>query len=172
MDIDQLKEQLIADPEVRRMIAARAYDVFLERRGIRDAHPSEDWLVAENEILPMLIEQMLDHNRRAIASHDDADPVSSKASEHMREEIDRASASKPASKPAKAKAAPAAKSSKATKAAKPAAKKASAKKAPAKKAAPKKAAAAKSTPAAKATEKKPASRPARRKPAPKLAKPE
>ena len=153
------------------MIATRAYEIFLERREVRDAHPAEDWLVAENEILPLLIEKMVDHNRRALASHDDADPVASKASEHMRTELDvpRAAAAKPK---AVAKKAPAASAAKPKAAAKPAAKKTAAKKAPAKKAAPKKAASEKAKPAAKPAAKKAPARPARRKAAPKQPKPE
>jgi hypothetical protein len=148
VDIEQLKEQLLEEPEVRRMVAQRSYEIYLERRGHRDAHPAEDWLRAESEILPRLIERMVARNERAIAEHDDSDPVTNRAAEHMREENDiPAPAEMPAKTPAAKK--PAAKKA----AAKPAAKKPAAKKAAATKAAPKKAAAKK--PAAKKAPAKP-----------------
>ena len=68
MDIEKLKEQLISDPEVMRLIAQRAFEIYLERRDRYVAHPAEDWLRAESEVLPRLINQMVDHNRRAIAA--------------------------------------------------------------------------------------------------------
>jgi cell division septation protein DedD len=135
VDIEKLKEQLISDPEVMRLVAQRAFEIYLDRRDRYVAHPAEDWLRAESEVLPRLIHQMVERNRRAIAARDDADPVASKAAEHMRDENPN-SARKPAAakKPAVAK--PAVKKA----AAKPAAAgKASAKAAPKKaaKAAPK-----------------------------------
>jgi len=151
VDIEQLKEQLLSDPDVRRLVAHRSYEIYLERRGRRDAHPAEDWLRAESEILPRLIAQMVEHNERAIAESDDSDPVTNRAAAHMQEELEiagmavaapkaaakKAAAKKPAAKkPAAAKAAPkkpAAKKAAATKAApKKAAKKPAVKKAPAK----------------------------------------
>lgn len=164
VDIEKLKEQLISDPEVMRLIAKRAFEIYLERRDRYVAHPAEDWLRAESEVLPRLINQMVDHNRRAIAAKDDADPVSSKAAEHMREETSKASAKPAAVKKAASKAA-----------AKPAAKKAAAKpataKKPAAKAAPKKSekpAAKKATadakPEAKAPARKAAAKPKKTEP--------
>lgn len=152
MDIEKLKEQLISDPEVMRLIAKRAFEIYLERRDRYVAHPAEDWLRAESEVLPRLINQMVDHNRRAIAAKDDADPVSSKAAEHMREETSKATA-----KPSEKKAA-----------AKPAARKAAAKpaasKKPAAKAAPKKSDKSAAKPATKeSSDSKPAAKtPARK----------
>jgi len=93
VNIDQLKEQLLGDPEVRRTIGRRAHEIYLERRQYRDAHPAEDWLRAENEVLPKLIEEMLAHNSKAIEANDDSDPVSRAAAEHMREELDLAETS-------------------------------------------------------------------------------
>jgi hypothetical protein len=90
VNIDQLKEQLLGDPEVRRRIGRRAHEIYLERRQYRDAHPAEDWLRAENEVLPKLIEEMLAHNSQAIETPDDANPVAAAAAEHMREELDLA----------------------------------------------------------------------------------
>ena len=156
MDIEKLKEQLISDPEVMRLIAKRAFEIYLERRDRYVAHPAEDWLRAESEVLPRLINQMVDHNRRAIAAKDDADPVSSKAAEHMREETSKASAKPAAVKKAASKAA-----------AKPAAKKAAAKpataKKPAAKAAPKKST-ADAKPEAKAPARKAAAKPKKTEP--------
>ncbi len=87
MDIEQLKEQLLSDPEVRRMVGRRAHEIYLERRGTRAAHPAEDWLRAESEILPRLIEHMIEHNRQAMESPDDSDPVSTRAAAHFEEEL-------------------------------------------------------------------------------------
>ena len=153
MDIEQLKEQLLSDPEVRRMVAHRSYEIYLERRGRRDAHPAEDWLRAESEILPKLIDQMVEHNDRAIAAHDESDPVTNRAAAHMQEELEIAGAATPAKKAAAKK--PAAKKPAAAKKAaakKPAAKKAAATKAAAKKAAAKKPAAKKAPAKPKTTE--------------------
>ena len=158
MDIEKLKEQLISDPEVMRLIAKRAFEIYLERRDRYVAHPAEDWLRAESEVLPRLINQMVDHNRRAIAAKDDADPVSSKAAEHMREETSKATA-KPAAKKAAAKPA-----------AKPAARKAAAKPAAAKKAATKAAPKKSDKPAAKpAAKESSGAKPAAKTPAKKAA---
>lgn len=97
MNIEKLKEQLISDPEVMRLVAHRAFEIYLERRHRYVAHPAEDWLRAESEVLPRLINQMVDRNRQAIAAGDDADPVSSKAAEHMRVESSKVAA-KPVTK--------------------------------------------------------------------------
>ena len=87
MDIEQLKEQLLSDPEVRRMVGRRAHEIYLERRNTRAAHPAEDWLRAESEILPQLIEHMIEHNRRAMESSDQSGPVSTRAAAHFEEEL-------------------------------------------------------------------------------------
>jgi hypothetical protein len=139
--IDQLKEQLLADEEVRRTIGRRAYEIYIERRGQRNAHPSEDWLRAESEVLSRLIQEMIARNDQAIESHDGSDPVVHRAAEHMQEEIEIATAPKKAA------------------ATKPAAKKATGEKPPAKKAAakaPAKKAAAKEPVAKAAAEQEPA----------------
>jgi hypothetical protein len=91
VDIDNLKEQLLSDPDVRRRVARRAYEIYVERRDYRHAHPHEDWLRAESEILPRLIQEIVERNERAIAANDDSDPVAHRAAEHMQEEIDLAS---------------------------------------------------------------------------------
>jgi hypothetical protein len=83
--IEKLKEQLVADPEVRVRIAKRAYEIFLERQGRYAAHPAEDWLRAEAEILPALIQEMIERNEAALRSGDESDPVVVEAASHMRE---------------------------------------------------------------------------------------
>ncbi len=83
MNIDQLKEQLLSDPDINRLVARRAYEIYLERRGHISAHPAEDWLRAESEVLPRLIDEMVRHNERVIAAHDDSDPSAHRAAEHM-----------------------------------------------------------------------------------------
>jgi hypothetical protein len=87
VDIEQLKEQLLSDPEVRRMVGRRAHEIYLERRDTRAAHPAEDWLRAESEILPRLIEHMIEHNRQAMESSDQSGPVSTRAAAHFEEEL-------------------------------------------------------------------------------------
>jgi hypothetical protein len=88
VNFDQLKEQLLADEEVRRMIGHRAHEIYLERRPYRDAHPAEDWLRAESEVLPRLIDEMIARNERAIDAHDVSDPVAHRAAELMQEELE------------------------------------------------------------------------------------
>ena len=88
MEIEKLKEQLISDPEVRDLIARRAFEIYLERKGRRHAHPAEDWLRAESEIIPRLMHQMIERNRRAIESQDESDPVLREAAEHMQHELE------------------------------------------------------------------------------------
>ncbi len=83
MNIDQLKEQLLSDPDINRLVARRAYEIYLERRGHISAHPAEDWLRAESEVLPRLIDEMVRHNERVIAAHDDSDPSAHRAAAHM-----------------------------------------------------------------------------------------
>ncbi len=148
MNIDHVKEQLLADEEVRRLIGRRAHEIYLERRPYRDAHPAEDWLRAESEVLPRLIQEMIANNARAIEAHDVSDPTAHRAAEHMQEELSLVEPRAPVQPAAKR---PAAKKAAAKKpAAKPAAKKAAAKKPAAKKAAAK--------PAAKKTASKPAAK--------------
>jgi cobalamin biosynthesis Mg chelatase CobN len=86
MDYDKIKEQLISDPEVRDRIARRAYEIYVERRG-RPGHPAEDWLRAEGEVLPGLMEEILRKNREVIDAHDSSNPTMRRAAEHMDEEL-------------------------------------------------------------------------------------
>lgn len=57
----ELRERLLGDEEVREVIARRAYEIY-EGRGGEPGHETEDWGQAENEILPLLIEE---ESRRA-----------------------------------------------------------------------------------------------------------
>ena len=86
MDIEKIKERLISDPEVKDMVARRAFEIFLARdREKSPGTPASDWLRAESEILPKLVEQILEQNRQAL-DHDESDPTVRKAAEHMEEE--------------------------------------------------------------------------------------
>ena len=99
MDINKLKEQLISDPEVRHQIGRRSYEIYLERQKQgRGGHPAEDWLRAEAEVLPALIDEIIEKNRKVVEAHDESDPVMKRAAEHMTEVAD--------DKPAKKKASP------------------------------------------------------------------
>src|SRR4029078_4553599 len=77
------------DPEVHDLVRHRAYEIYLERRHSNPyASQGEDWLRAESEILPRLIQQMVERNRAAIEAHDASDPVTQQAAEHMQEELE------------------------------------------------------------------------------------
>lgn len=58
-DLDQiLRRKLLEDENIRRQIAERAYQLYLDR-GCVDGHHEQDWLQAETEILePILHGQM------------------------------------------------------------------------------------------------------------------
>ena len=55
---ERIREQLLGDGAVRASISLRAYEIY-ERRGCAPGCELEDWLQAENEILPPLIEEGL-----------------------------------------------------------------------------------------------------------------
>jgi hypothetical protein len=199
VNVEKLKEQLLAEGEVRHMIAKRAFEIYLERRGRYHAHPAEDWLRAESEILPRLIQEVIDRNQQALDSHDASDPVMRDAAEHMRNGLDEIATTETGERSGEASMAArellnqnaaalaaqqdaddeetvpnarAVLTGKPTKKAAPkaAAKKPAAKKAPAEKA-PAKKAAAKKAPAKKAAAKKPAAKkPAAKKATPKAPK--
>jgi hypothetical protein len=89
VDIQKLKEQLLSDPEVHDLVRRRAYEIYLERRHSNPyASQGEDWLRAESEVLPRLINTMVERNRAAIEARDASDPVTQQAAEHMQEELD------------------------------------------------------------------------------------
>lgn len=86
MDYEKIKEQLIADADVRDRIARRAYEIYLSRHG-RPGHPAEDWLRAESEVLPGLVDEIIRKNREVMEAHDVSDPVMQRAAEYMEEEL-------------------------------------------------------------------------------------
>jgi hypothetical protein len=145
MDIAKIRQQLVSDPDVRDMVAHRAFEIYVQRRG-GPGSAAEDWLRAESEILPRLVDEIVTRNRAAIEAHDESNPTVRDAAARMQHEIEASNvAAAPAKKPTKKAAAkPAAATKTAPKsstkapakpaksAAKPAAKKAPAKKTAAK----------------------------------------
>ncbi len=59
--IEELRQRLLADSQVRDMIAMRAYEIY-QRRGGEPGSEAEDWFRAEHEILSFLI---VEESRRA-----------------------------------------------------------------------------------------------------------
>ncbi len=53
---EQIRERLLGASKVRESISLRAYGIY-EQRGCGPGCELEDWLQAENEILPPLIEE-------------------------------------------------------------------------------------------------------------------
>jgi hypothetical protein len=66
----QIRERLLDDEAARASISLRAYEIY-ERRGCAPGCELEDWLRAENEILPLLIEEELQRGTVPRASSDD-----------------------------------------------------------------------------------------------------
>jgi hypothetical protein len=158
MDITKIRQQLVSDPEVRDMVAHRAFEIYVQRHG-GPGSAAEDWLRAESEILPRLVDEIVRKNRAAIAAHDASDPTVRDAAERMQHEIEASEAAKPAKKPTRKPAAKAAAKPATKTTAKPAAaEKPAAKKTPARKAATKPA-------PAEAAAEAPAKKPARKAPA-------
>ncbi|MFL6276322.1 MAG: DUF2934 domain-containing protein [Blastocatellia bacterium] len=58
---DELREKLLADPEVHLMIRMRAFEIY-QMRGGEPGNPATDWFRAETEVLAFLIDE---ENRRA-----------------------------------------------------------------------------------------------------------
>ena len=56
--IEELRARLLADEQVRSMIAMRAYEIF-ELRGGSPGHETDDWFQAESEILSFVIDEEL-----------------------------------------------------------------------------------------------------------------
>lgn len=54
--VEELRERLLTNEGVNKMIAMRAYEIY-QQRGGRPGNPAEDWLRAESEVLAYLIEQ-------------------------------------------------------------------------------------------------------------------
>jgi hypothetical protein len=67
--IEQIRQRLLRDENVRHMISVRAYEIY-ESRGGAPGHDVEDWFQAENEILAALIEQEM--SRAAAQAHNQA----------------------------------------------------------------------------------------------------
>ena len=55
---EQIRERLLGDEAARARISLRAYEIF-EQRGCATGCELEDWLQAENDVLPLLIEEEL-----------------------------------------------------------------------------------------------------------------
>ncbi|HYP28029.1 MAG TPA: DUF2934 domain-containing protein [Blastocatellia bacterium] len=53
---EDLRERLLRDEQVQRLIRMRAYEIYKERGG-RHGNPTEDWLRAESEVLAYVIEE-------------------------------------------------------------------------------------------------------------------
>jgi hypothetical protein len=53
-----LREHLASSPEVRQIIARRAYEIY-EQRGHAPGQDKEDWIQAENEVLSRLVAERL-----------------------------------------------------------------------------------------------------------------
>lgn len=54
--VEELRERLLGNEGVTKMISMRAYEIY-QQRGGRPGNPAEDWLRAESEVLAYLIEQ-------------------------------------------------------------------------------------------------------------------
>ena len=53
---EDLRERMLRDEHVQRLIRMRAYEIYKERGG-RHGNPTEDWLRAESEVLAYMIEE-------------------------------------------------------------------------------------------------------------------
>jgi hypothetical protein len=68
---EQIRERLLGASMARERISLRAYEIY-ERRGCVPGCELEDWLQAENEILPLLIEEELRRDAVSQATSDEA----------------------------------------------------------------------------------------------------
>lgn len=68
---EQIRERLLGDEKVRGSISLRAYGIY-EQRGCEPGCELEDWLQAENEILPPLIEEGVQRDAGSQATSDEA----------------------------------------------------------------------------------------------------
>jgi hypothetical protein len=71
---EQIRERLLGDEKTRESVSLRAYELY-ERRGCGPGCELEDWLQAESEILPALIEEEL---RREVVSRAISDEAPAK----------------------------------------------------------------------------------------------
>lgn len=67
---EQIHNQLLGSEEVQASLALRAYEIY-EQRGCEPGCELEDWLQAENEILPLLIEEGLQRVTESQATSDE-----------------------------------------------------------------------------------------------------
>lgn len=54
--VEDLRERLLRDEQVQRLIRMRAYEIYKQRGG-RPGNPAEDWVRAESEVLAYVIEE-------------------------------------------------------------------------------------------------------------------
>jgi hypothetical protein len=98
MDIAKIKQQLVSDPQVRDLVARRAFEIYVHRQG-GPGSAAEDWLRAESEILPRLVDEIVARNRTTNGA---SAPTVKDAATHVRQEGEAAeTAAKPAAKPAR-----------------------------------------------------------------------
>ena len=86
---EQICEQLLGNEKVHASLALRAHEIY-EQRGCESGCELDDWLQAESEILPLLIEEEL---RR--------EPESQAASDEVKTERPASAEEKPAKKAAR-----------------------------------------------------------------------
>lgn len=67
---EQIRERLLGSDEMHASITLRAYEIY-EQRGCELGCELEDWLQAENEILPPLIEEELQPDAESQAASDE-----------------------------------------------------------------------------------------------------
>src|SRR5687767_1168656 len=53
---EDLRERLLRDEQVQRLVRMRAYEIYKQRGG-RPGNPTEDWVRAESEVLAYVIEE-------------------------------------------------------------------------------------------------------------------
>ncbi len=68
---EQIHTRLLGDEAVRASLSLRAYEIY-EQRGCAPGCELEDWLHAENEMLPPLIEEELQRGAESQAASDEA----------------------------------------------------------------------------------------------------
>ena len=68
---EQIRERLLSDEKARESISLRAYEIY-EQRGCVPGCELEDWLQAENDILPPLIEEEFQRVAGLQATSDEA----------------------------------------------------------------------------------------------------
>jgi len=64
--LEELREKLLADQEVRGLIEMRAYEIYVSRGGAPGGE-AEDWFQAQGEIIPILINEELRGGGRLVS---------------------------------------------------------------------------------------------------------